>query len=157
MSLPQRLKSLIAGLMLIPSLSTFADTDLHVFAEEYFTRWTASQAPDATTAQLEAYLDLLAEDVGHTHLPWVTDDARLPDGKAAMREGMAFYLGAHTAYEAELLDVHVFNTSAIAIRYRHKASGIHPESKQAIAYEEVMMELLEMDNGKVGVIRKYDE
>lgn len=131
--------------------------DLKAFAQLYFDKMVATQSPDATKVDLENYLALLADDVGHTHLPWVTDDSRLPDGKQAMREGMTFYLGANTEYQAELLDVFIFNDSAIAIRYKHHAKGIHPQTKQLNEYTKTMMEVLEMEGDKVGVIRKYHE
>lgn len=131
--------------------------DLKAFANLYFDRFKATQSPDATKEDLENYLILLADDVGHTHLPWVTDDSRLPDGKQAMREGMTFYLGSHTEYTAELLDVFTFNDSALAIRYKHHAKGIHPQTKQMNEYTKTMMEVLEMEGDKVGVIRKYHE
>ncbi|MBY6017029.1 nuclear transport factor 2 family protein [Ferrimonas balearica] len=151
-------KTLMAALLLLTTHSAAAaSTDLHAFAQRYFQTMSATQAPDASKQDLEAYLALLMDDVGHTHLPWETDDTRSPDGKAAMRDGMTFYLGAHTEYQAELLDVFVFNDSAIAIRYRHHAKGIHPQNQQAIEYTSTMMELLEMENGKVAVIRKYHE
>lgn len=117
----------------------------------------ATQAPNATKTDLENYLSLLTDDIGHSHLPWVTDDSRLPDGKDTMRKGMLFYLAAHTEYNAELLNVFVFNHSAIAIRYKNSVKGIHPESKKPIVYTQTMMEVLEMENGKVAVIRKYHE
>jgi len=149
-------------LLLIISLSfalfsSASEIDLEKFAQTYFKTMVATQAPDATKEDLENYLSLLTDDIGHTHLPWVTDDSRLPDGKEAMRKGMLFYLGAHTEYSAEILDVFVFNNSAIAIRYKNSAKGIHPESKQPLAYTQTMMEVLEMENGKVAVIRKYHE
>jgi hypothetical protein len=131
--------------------------NLSDFAQRYFETMVATQAPHATTTELENYLALLTDDVGHAHLPYVTDDSRLPDGKQAMRKGMTFYLGAHTAYTAELLDVFVFNDSAVAIRYKNTAAGIHPQNQQAISYTQTMMEVLEMENGKVAVIRKYHE
>ncbi len=118
---------------------------------------TATQSPNASSKELEAYLALLTDDIGHSHLPHVTDDSRLPDGKESMRKGMTFYLGAHSEYTASLLNVFVFNKSAIAIRYKNYAKGIHPESKQQIEYSQVMMEVLEMEDGKVAVIRKYHE
>jgi hypothetical protein len=142
---------------LFVSATTANETDLKKFAQSYFDTMVATQAPDATKNDLESYFSLLTDDVGHSHLPWETDDSRLPDGKEAMRKGMTFYLGAHTEYSAELLDVFTFNNSAIAIRYRNSAKGIHPQSKQAIAYTQVMMEVLEIENGKVAVIRKYHE
>ena len=148
----------IVGFYFITSLQAEeVAVDLKVFAQEYFNAMVASQAPDASEKDLENYLSLLVDNVGHSHLPWVTDDSRLPDGKDAMRQGMSFYLGAHTQYKAELLNVFTFNDSAIAIRYRHHAKGIHPQSKQAIEYERVMMEVLEMEGNKVAVIRKYHE
>ncbi len=74
-----------------------------------------------------------------------------------MRKGMTFYLGAHTEYNAELIDVFVFNNSAVAIRYKNHAKGIHPENNQEIEYSQTMMEVLEIEHGKVAVIRKYHE
>ena len=147
-------------LLVLSSATLFAnDKELNLkdFAQDYYDKMIATQAPNATEVDLENYLALLADDVGHTHLPWVTDDSRLPDGKEAMRKGMTFYLGAHTKYKAELLDVFVFNSSAVAIRYHHYAKGIHPQSKQEIEYSQTMMEVLEMDGDKVAIIRKYDE
>ena len=150
------------GLLLIV-LFTFAlsasasEIDLEKFAQTYFKTMVATQAPNATEDDLENYFSLLTVDIGHSHLPWVTDDSRLPDGKEVMRKGMLFYLGAHTEYSAELLDVFIFNNSAIAIRYRNSVKGIHPESKQPMAYTQTMMEVLEMENGKVAIIRKYHE
>ena len=67
------------------------------------------------------------------------------------------YLGSHTEYNAELFDVFTFNNSAVAIRYKNSVKGIHPQSKQPIAYTQIMMEVLEIENGKVAVIRKYHE
>ena len=134
-----------------------SEVDLNNFAQRYFAAMVATQAPEADQQALENYLSFLADDIGHTHLPWFSDDTREPEGKARMREGMTFYLGAHTEYSATLLNVFTFNQSAIAIRYEHHAKGFHPESKEAIEYTEVMMELLEIEDGKVAVIRKYHE
>jgi len=131
--------------------------DLHAFAKLYFDKMVATQRPGAKENALEAYLSLLTDDVGHSHLPWVTDDSRLPSGKNDMRKGMTFYLGAHSEYSAELLDVFTFNQSAIAIRYKTYAKGIHPENNQPIEYTQTMMEVLEIENGKVAIIRKYHE
>ena len=151
---------IIAIVMLLATISSAAEEtkpDLKQFANNYFSKMVASQAPDASAKALEEYLSLLTDDVGHTHLPWQTDASRLADGKASMREGMTFYLGAHTEYDAELLNVFVFNDSAIAIRYIHSAKGIDPQTKQAIEYTSTMMEVLEMEGDKIAVIRKYHE
>ncbi|WP_293747001.1 nuclear transport factor 2 family protein [uncultured Paraglaciecola sp.] len=153
------MKTLICAVLLI-CCSFSAHTkefDLHKFAKHYFETMIATQAPNAKPEQLEAYLALLTEDVGHSHLPYVVDDSRLPDGKESMRKGMTFYLGAHSEYNATLLNVFVFNQSAIAIRYKNYAKGIHPQNSQAIEYSQIMMEILEMEGDKVAVIRKYHE
>lgn len=152
------MKKLLLVFIVIFSLSTTANEhDLEKFAQTYFNTMIATQAPNATKADLERYFDLLVDDIGHSHLPFQTDDARLLSGKEDMRKGMLYYLGAHSEYSAELLDVFIFNTSAIAIRYKSSAKGIHPQNNQAIDYTQTMMEVLEMEDGKVAVIRKYHE
>ena len=155
------MKKIVTVLLLILiSVSISAEEvkeDLKAFAQLYFEQFKASQAPDATKEDLENYLALLTDDVGHTHLPWDTDDSRLQDGKQAMREGMTYYLGAHTEYQAELLDVFTFNDSALAIRYKTYSNGIHPQTKQAHEKTSTMMEVLEMEAGRVAIIRKYHE
>jgi hypothetical protein len=155
------MKHYFAGICIFfMSATTYANNselDLNAFARTYFNSMVATQAPNATAKDIEAYLALLTDDIGHTHLPYVTDDSRQSNGKELMRKGMTFYLGAHTKYEAQLLDVFTFNTSAVAIRYKNKAEGIHPQNQQALAYSQVMMEVLEIEDGKVAVIRKYHE
>ena len=149
---------LFIALFISPAFSALCEeVDLEEFAQLYFKRMTATQAPNATAVELEEYLSLLTDDIGHSHLPYVVDDSRSADGKASMRKGMTFYLGAHTKYEANLLNVFIFNQSAIAIRYKSYAKGIHPQNKQAIEYSQTMMEVLEMEGDKVAVIRKYHE
>jgi hypothetical protein len=138
-------------------LAKKTENDLEHFASHYYNQMIATQSPDATEKELDAYLVLLKDNVGHTHLPWVRDDSRHEDGKAQMRKGMTFYLGSHTEFNAKLLDVFIFNTSAIAIRYEKHAKGIHPQSKQPIMYTQTIMEVLELEDGLVGVIRKYHE
>ena len=150
-------KFLLLTLLLTSSFSLASkELDLE-FAQTYFKLMTATQSPNASSVELEKYLSLLTDDIGHSHLPYVVDDSRLPDGKESMRKGMTFYLGAHTEYEATLLDVFVFNKSAIAIRYKNYAKGVHPQSKQPIEYSQTMMEVLELEDDKVAVIRKYHE
>ena len=114
------MKTVFILIALLPNILFAAETeiDLKEFALLYFDKMKATQAPNATTQHLENYLALLKADVGHSHLPWVVDDSRMPDGKAAMRKGMMFYLGAHSEYNAELLNVFTFNQSAVAIRYK---------------------------------------
>ena len=149
---------LFVTLIITSSFSVIAtELDMEKFAQTYFKLMTDTQSPEASTVELEKYLALLTDDIGHSHLPYVVDDSRLPDGKESMRKGMTFYLGAHTKYEATLLDVFIFNQSAIAIRYKNYAKGVHPQNNQPIEYSQVMMEVLELEGDKVAVIRKYHE
>ncbi len=148
---------LLTCLVSFASAAEEVNQELKQLAQDYFQVMVASQAPSATKKELEAYLALLTDDVGHQHLPYEVDDRRLPDGKESMRKGMTYYLGAHTEYQAKLLNTFIFNDSAIAIRYQHSAKGIHPDNNQAIAYTSVIMEVLEVEEGKVARIRKYHE
>ncbi|GLX78365.1 hypothetical protein tinsulaeT_17050 [Thalassotalea insulae] len=149
----------IALLLIVSNLAAAKEvkTDLNTLAQDYFTKMMATQAPNATAQDIENFLALMTDDVGSTHLPYVTDDSRQPDGKAQMRQGMSFYLGAHTEYSAKILNTFVFNDTAIAVRYRNSAKGIHPQNKQPINYTSTMMDVLEIENGKIAVIRKYHE
>lgn len=150
---------LTLGLVFVTTFSVNAEEafDLKAFAQHYYKTMTATQRPNATEKELEAYLSLLTDDVGSQHIPYQLDDSRTADGKELMRKGMSFYLGAHTHYESELLNTFIFNDSGFAIRYKNHAKGIHPQSKQPIEYTSVMMEVLEVENGKVAMIRKYHE
>ncbi|KTF16005.1 nuclear transport factor 2 family protein [Pseudoalteromonas sp. H105] len=134
-----------------------ADESLESLAQQYFSKMVATQAPTATKKELEAFLALLSDDVGNQHIPYQPDDTREPDGKKMMRKGMTYYLGSHTEYEATLLDTFIFNNTAIAVRYRHHAKGIHPQNQQQIEYTSTIMDLLEIEKGKIVMIRKYHE
>ena len=70
---------------------------------------------------------------------------------------MAFYLGVHSKFDAKLLNVFTFNNSAVAIRYEKHVQGVHPENKQPIECVRTIMEVLELENNKIAIIRKYHE
>ena len=124
------------------------------FANDYFTAWAATQSPAATQSDIEHYLAFLTEDVGHQHLPYDPDGSRSATGKADMRQGMNYYLGAHTAYKAKLVE-HSYGDQVVVIKYKSSSAGIHPQTQEEIARDRVTVEVLEIDNGKVSVIRKY--
>jgi len=126
------------------------------FAKDYFTAWTATQSPAATTEDLEHYLSFLSEDVGHQHLPYDPDDIRSSNGKKNMREGMSYYLGGHTEYVGKLVS-HTDGHGVVVIKYETSSKGIHPQTKQVIEQNYLTLEVLEIENGKVSVIRKYSE
>lgn len=132
------------------------ELDLTEFGKSYFAAWKATQAPNATQKDIEYYLSFLKEDVGHQHLPYVSDDSRVPSGKEDMRNGMAYYLGAHTEYSAKLNEI-IPAYNVVVIKYLTQSSGIHPQTKEVINQSYDTMEVLEIEDGKVSVIRKYSE
>ncbi|QLE85302.1 nuclear transport factor 2 family protein [Shewanella sp. Scap07] len=132
------------------------ELDLTEFGKSYFAAWKATQVPNATKKDIEHYLSFLKEDIGHQHLPYVNDDSRIPTGKQNMRSGMAYYLGAHTQYSAKLNEI-VPAHNVVVIKYFTKSSGVHPQTKEVVNQSYDTMEVLEIEDGKVSVIRKYSE
>lgn len=126
------------------------------FAVDYFNAWAATQSPTATKENIEQYLSFLTDDVGHQHLPYDTDDSRSPEGKKNMRKGMNYYLGVHTEYKGTLIS-HINDYDVIVIKYETFSKGIHPQTKQVVVQEDSTLEVLEIEKGKVSVIRKYSE
>ena len=126
------------------------------FAKDYFDAWTATQSPTATNENLEHYLSFLKDDVGHQHLPYDLDGSRSPDGKENMREGMSYYLGGHSEYSGKLIS-HTDGHNVIVLKYETSAKGIHPQTKELITLNFLTLEVLEIEDGKVSVIRKYSE
>jgi ketosteroid isomerase-like protein len=147
---------LLSSLIYLWSIQAFAQTDLEELGRQYFTAWSATQSPDATEHDLDNYLSLLNSDVAHQHLPYDADDSRTPDGKARIREGMLYYLGAHVSYSAQLNHI-IPAHNAIAISYTTTSKGIHPQTKELVELQYQTLEVLEIEDGKVAVIRKYEE
>jgi len=127
-----------------------------VFAQNYFSAWEASQSPQATKKDIEHYLSFLVDDIGHQHLPYDADDTRSTNGKKNMRKGMGHYLGVHTKYKGTLLDVSLGH-GVVVIRYDTEATGVHPQTKEVMVLKYQTLEVLEIEEGKVSVIRKYSE
>ncbi len=125
------------------------------FARGYFKAWTATQRPAATKDDLEHYLSFLVEDVGHQHLPYDVDDSRQPDGKQSIREGMTHYLGKHVEYEAKLMNIS-YGLNAVAIQFHVSAKGKRGPDQPIENMNYNTMEVLEIENGKVSLIRKYN-
>ena len=149
--------------MFIFSASVAANTkdvnsqfDYEGFTRDYFSAWKATQAPNATKANLEHYLSFLTDDIGYQHLPYSVNDARAADGKNHMRKGMSFYLGSHTEYEATLTKSS-YGHNVITLEYNTQTKGVHPDNGQIISNSYTSLEVLEIDNGKVSVIRHYSE
>ena len=129
------------------------ESNLENLAQEYFQARLATQQPGATEADLEAYLALLSDDVGYEHKPY-----RLLDegggGKQGMREGMTYYLGKNEGYDAELVSVAIGH-NALAIQYEgthvYRRGGEGP----IVTRHFNAMDVLEVDDGKISIIREY--
>jgi len=126
------------------------------FAKQYFTAWTASQSINATKADIENYLALLTDDIGHQHFPYDVSDERLANGKMNMRKGMNYYLAAHTEYSAKLVSI-TTGHDVIILQYDTYAKATHPDNKRTVVIDQRMTEILEIEQGKVSVIRKYSQ
>lgn len=132
------------------------DFNAKEFAHTYFSAWIATQSPNASKQDIENYLALLVDDIGHQHLPYDSDDTRTADGKQSMRKGMNYYLGLHTSYNGTLIDT-TSGFGVVVIQYDTQATGVHPQTKEEVTMKHRTMEVLEIENGKVSVIRKYSE
>lgn len=150
------MKKLVLSLLFVASTNiAFAtESDPTSLGHAYFDAWVASQAPQATEQDLENYLALLADDVGHQHLPYAADDTRYESGKSDMRKGMMYYLGAHSHYAAELISV-TEGFNVVVIKYATESAGTHPQTGQVIELNYDTIKVLEIEDGKVSVIRKY--
>jgi len=132
-------------------------TALEELALTYFDAKVATQQPDATPEDLETYLILLTDDIGYEHKPYrLLEEGRAEteDGKQRMREGMTYYLGGNEKFTATLENIAVgFN--AIAIQY----SGVHEYRRGGegpiLTAQYTAMEVLEVVDGKISIIREY--
>lgn len=98
----------------------------------------------------------MADEVGHQHLPYDTDDTRTADGKNGMREGMNHYLGVYKKHKGTLVDL-TLGYGVIVLQYDTETTGGHPHSKELMSLNYRTIEVLEIEEGKVSVIRKYSE
>ena len=123
------------------------------FAEKYFAAWNITQKPNSTSEELEAYLELLTDDVAWQHLPYQPDDTRKPEGKQNLRKGMAQWLGVNTEYTAELTNT-IIGQNIIVLKFNALVKFANTEGK-IITRKRDYTDVLELDNGKVSLIRRY--
>jgi hypothetical protein len=135
---------------------TKEEKQLEDLGQKYFDIWTATQAGGATEKDIENYLDLLLEDVGHQHYPYDNDDSRNEKNKNSIRKGMRYYLAVHTEYKAKLNSITVGH-DVIIIKFKSSSKGLHPQTKKEISSTKNTVEVLEVENGKISMIRKYRE
>lgn len=122
------------------------------FVEEYFSSWRETQKPNATKRDLERYLSLLTDDVAHQHIPYDLTDTREPNGKQVIREGMTYWLGANTEYRAKLIDFTIGH-NVVVIKYEAVLKTV--DKGNVISIQRHNIEVLELESGKVSIIRKY--
>jgi hypothetical protein len=148
--------SILVILMTFISASTLANNDqfdYDNFVKQYHQAMINTQAPDASKEDLEHYLSFLTDDVGNQHFPNAPDDTREPDGKKLMREGMSRYLGAHTEYKAKIIE-YVVGYNSVALKHKFSAKGLRSDGSE-FSYSKEVLDVLELENGKVSVIRRY--
>ena len=123
-------------------------------ANQYAKAWFKTQMPDATKADLEHYLSFLTDDVAYQHLPYDKTDDREEGGKEILRQGMGQWLASSTHYEANVNSIN-FSNNIITINYDSltKISDAKTNTERVIRRH--IIDTLELENGKVSVIRKY--
>lgn len=141
---------------ILPVHASQDTSDAEAFAEKYFDAWSATQLPQAKPEDIERYLALLTDDVGHQHLPYDPSADRDPQGKNKMREGMTYYLGSHMEYRSTLTG-QLLGFNVVVIKYETYVKGKHPQTGDMIEKSSETVEVLELENGKVSVIRKYSK
>ncbi len=145
----------LAGVMCFSAGTVADDFDYDAFVRAYFHAQVMTQQPNATKEDLEHYLSFLTDDIGNQHFPNAPDDSREPDGKEMMRKGMSRYLGVHTEYQAEIID-YQYGYNAVSIKHKFSAKGKRSDGSD-FSYSKVALDVLELENGKVSVIRRYSE
>ncbi|MFT5450919.1 MAG: ketosteroid isomerase-like protein [Enterobacterales bacterium] len=153
------MKIILLSCLLLCSVSVFAKElkfNYEGFIKDYFSAWKNSQKPKAEKKDLEQYLAFLTDDIGYQHLPYSNDDSRNADGKKDMRKGMSYYLGIHTKYSAKLIK-YSYGHNVIVLEFETAFEGIHPDNDQPISNTSKVIEVLEIEKGKVSVIRHYSD
>lgn len=143
-------------------LTSLAFTQVHAqdtlspetFANTYFETWNKTQSPTATIKDLENFLALLTDDVALIHPPYDMTDTREPNGKAIIRKGMTRWLGANTSYTAKLIEI-TYGYEAIVIKYQAEMTYKDETTGEEKRIVRNNLEVLELDQGKVAIIRKY--
>ena len=69
---------------------------------------------------------------------------------------MTYYLGAHMEYKSTLNEI-LPGFEVVIIKYDTCSKGKHPQTVEVIEQSYDTVEVLELEAGKVSVIRKYSE
>ncbi|MEH6393310.1 nuclear transport factor 2 family protein [Pseudoalteromonas sp.] len=150
--------SILTILISVISTATLASSDefdYDNFVKNYHQAMTNTQKPNASKDDLEQYLSLLTDDVGNQHFPNAPDDSREPDGKELMRKGMSRYLGVHTEYKGKIIE-YIVGYNVVALKHAFSAKGLRSDGSE-FSYSKEVLDVLELENGKVSVIRRYGQ
>lgn len=123
-------------------------------ANRYAKAWFKTQMPEATKADLEHYLSFLTDDVAYQHLPYDKTDEREGGGKEILRQGMGRWLASSTHYEANVNSIN-FSNNIITINYDSLTKITDAKTGAEREIKRHIIDTLEIENGKVSVIRKY--
>ena len=145
----------LLGFVFFNSSVSADEFDYDAFVQAYYQAQVKTQQPGATKDDLEHYLSFLTDDIGNQHFPNAPDDSREPDGKAMMRKGMSRYLGVHTEYKAEIID-YQYGYNAVSIKHKFSAKGKRADGSE-FSYSKVALDVLELEDGKVSVMRRYSK
>ncbi len=127
------------------------------FALNYFNALNKTQAPNSSKKDLEAYLDLLTDDAALQHLPFDTTDVREPNGKDGIRKGMEYWRGKvnNRSYKAKLLEIN-YEHNVVIIKFQATYTVEDKKTKKIIrSGVRNNLEVLEIENGKISIIRRY--
>lgn len=153
------MKKMIAFVLLVlASTGVYGEeVDLDNFARQYFSAFVDFQLPEANSDVLDKYLDYLAVDVGHTHMPFRKDDTKYADGRDRYRKDLLSMMGKNKKLKAKLLEVRVFNTTAVALRFELSATYVDTDKDIVSPWSFVLTDILEIEDGKVSMIRRYHD
>lgn len=152
-----KLKLLVISFLLLNSAVASAgstNVDYLDLANSYADAWFKTQMPNATDKDLQHFLSFLTDDVAYQHLPYDKTDEREEGGKEALQKGMTQWLASNVDYQATINSVN-FSHNLITINYDSTTTIIDPKTKQSKTIRRHVIDSLELDNGKVSVIRKY--
>ena len=142
-------------IFVMASLAHAESSAVESHIDGYFSAWQKSQQPYASRADLEHYLTFLTEDAAWQHLPYATSDERISGGKEKIRQGMIRWLGSHESYHAELIKAHE-SAHFIILEFISEATIKNANTGKIETIKRHYLDVLELENSKVAVMRRYD-
>lgn len=140
----------------MPSLAASQEESFNAetFATEYFKAWNNTQKPSATNKDLAHFLTFLTDDVAYQHLPYRESKGRKADGKEKLRKGMEKWLGTTSHYKATLTNT-LYDHNLMVLQYVAHIGVVNLDDGSTKQITRYRTDVMELDNGKVSVIRKY--